>query len=53
MTLDEIKDINKEWFEGVIKMGNAVGALVTTKKGAIPSMPVLDEINYLLLNIIQ
>ena len=47
-TLEQIKDINKERFEGIIKMGNAVGALVTTKKGAIPSMPILDEINDLL-----
>lgn len=49
MTLDEIKDIDKESFEAIIKMGNAVGALVTTKKGAIPSMPILAEINDLLL----
>jgi len=49
MSLSEINDINKESFEQIIKMGNAVGALVTTKKGAIPSMPILDEINNLLL----
>jgi fructokinase len=49
-TLEEIKNISKEDFENVIKMGNAVGALVTTKKGAIPSMPMLDEINDLILN---
>lgn len=49
MTLAEIKDIDKESFEAIIKMGNAVGALVTTKKGAIPSMPILAEINDLLL----
>lgn len=49
MTLDEINDINRECFEKIIKMGNAVGALVTTKKGAIPSMPMLDEINDLLM----
>lgn len=48
MTLEEINDIKKESFEEFIKMGNAVGALVTTKKGAMPSMPTLDEINDLI-----
>lgn len=31
--------------EGMVRFGNAMGALVTTRRGAIPAMPILDEVN--------
>jgi fructokinase len=44
-SLNEIADMKKEEMEEVIKFANKVGALVTTKKGAIPAMPTIEEIN--------
>jgi fructokinase len=43
-TLIEIENMDKKEFEYVVQFGNAVGALVTTKKGGIPSMPTLEEV---------
>ena len=43
-TLMEIENLDKKEFEDIVSFGNAVGALVTTKKGGIPSMPTLEEV---------
>jgi fructokinase len=43
-TLMEINNMEKKEFEDIVRFGNAVGALVTTKKGGIPSMPTLVEV---------
>jgi sugar/nucleoside kinase (ribokinase family) len=39
-----IEAFTREEVEESITFANAVGALVTTKKGAIPAMPSLEEI---------
>lgn len=44
-SLDEINNLHKNEFEQTVNFANATGALTTTKKGAIPSMPGLKEIN--------
>lgn len=44
-SIDEINDMNKEELEAIITFANALGALVTTKKGAIPAMPSQEEVN--------
>jgi fructokinase len=43
-TIMEIENMDKKEFEDIVSFGNAVGALVTTKKGGIPSMPTLEEV---------
>ncbi|MEM1485040.1 carbohydrate kinase [Oscillospiraceae bacterium PP1C4] len=42
--LSEIRAIPKEELEDILSFANAAGALTTTKSGAIPAMPCLDEI---------
>ncbi|MCX7709893.1 MAG: PfkB family carbohydrate kinase [Clostridia bacterium] len=44
MNLEAIGKLSKDEFEMIIDFGNAVGALATTRKGAIPAMPTLDEV---------
>jgi fructokinase len=44
-SINQIVNMKKAEMEEVIKFANAVGALVTTKKGAIPAMPAMDEID--------
>lgn len=44
LTLGEIDRLSKVEFEKIIDFGNAVGALATTKKGAIPAMPTMEEV---------
>ncbi len=44
-SLDEINNFQKNQFEEIVNFANATGALTTTKKGAIPAMPGLKEIN--------
>ena len=39
-----LKDISKSEIEQMIDFANAAGSLATVKKGAIPAMPVLKEI---------
>lgn len=43
-TIDELDDISKTEFEGMVDFANAMGSLAATKKGGIPSMPGIDEI---------
>jgi fructokinase len=43
-SLAKINEMSKDELEGIIKFGNAVGALATTKKGAIPAMPSMEQI---------
>jgi fructokinase len=44
-SLEQIASMKKQEIEEIIKFANAVGALATTKKGAIPAMPTIEEIN--------
>lgn len=46
--INEFKDLNKEDIEEILKFANATGALATTKKGAIPAMPMQSEIESLM-----
>jgi fructokinase len=45
LSLSEINSLDHESFEEIIDFANATGALTTTKKGAIPALPGLDEVN--------
>ncbi len=42
---DDINNLNKNEFEDIVNFANAAGALTATKRGAIPAMPGLNEIN--------
>lgn len=42
--LDEVISLDIDEFEDVISFANAVGALATTRKGAIPAMPSLEQV---------
>lgn len=44
-SLEEISQICTRKWEELLAFSNAAGAIVTTKKGAIPAMPDLDTIN--------
>lgn len=44
-SLEEISQISTEKWKKLLAFSNAAGAIVTTKKGAIPAMPDLDTIN--------
>lgn len=41
-SMDQIRD--QDWIP-IVRFANAVGALVTTQKGAIPAIPTYKEIN--------
>lgn len=43
-----VADLNSEDIEDMILFGNAVGAIVTTRKGAILSMPSMEEVKELM-----
>lgn len=43
-SLHDISKLRNEEFQDIVSFGNAVGALSTTKNGAIPAMPTLEEI---------
>lgn len=43
-----VADLNNEDLEDMILFGNAVGAIVTTRKGAILSMPSMEEVKGLM-----
>ena len=51
MILEEERDITR-WeqsrVQDAVRFANAIGALVTTRKGAIPAMPNLSEVEGLL-----
>ena len=44
----KLNDIDQEKIHKMVLFSNAVASLSTTKKGAIPSMPRLDEVRALL-----
>jgi fructokinase len=44
LTLTEIQKLNQNEFQDIIRFANATGALTTTKKGAIPALPCLEEV---------
>jgi fructokinase len=43
-SLAELKAISPDELAGIIDFANAAGSLTTTKKGAIPALPDLSEI---------
>lgn len=45
-TLAEIQKLSQEDMEDIISFANAAGSLTTTKGGAIPAMPTLEEIEF-------
>jgi len=47
MRIDDICSLQNEEFAALIRFSNAAGALTTTKTGAIPALPSLDQINEL------
>ena len=44
MPIVEIQSMKKADFEKIVDFANATGALTTTKRGAIPAMPSLEEV---------
>jgi fructokinase len=44
MKLDEIGCMVKTQFEEIVDFGNILGAVVVTKKGAIPAMPSMNDL---------
>jgi fructokinase len=43
-----LEQLSQTDLEDIVRFGNATGALATTKKGAIPAMPVLNEVKEIL-----
>lgn len=50
-TLDEISNIDADEWNHIIDFANAAGSLTTTKKGAIPAMPNIAEIEDCMKNV--
>lgn len=50
MDLSEIRRLSKEDIEEIVDFGNAVGALTTTKKGALPAVPTMEEVRECMKN---
>jgi fructokinase len=48
LTLPEIQKLNQTEFQKIVRFANAMGALTTTKKGAIPSLPSLAAVNQII-----
>jgi fructokinase len=48
LTLGEIQVLNQNEFEKIITFANAVGALTTTQKGAIPALPDMETVGRLI-----
>ncbi len=46
--LHQIRTLDRQKLEQIIRFANAVGALTTTKKGAIPALPDLEEVRRLI-----
>ncbi len=47
LTLGEIHNLSQNEFQKIVTFANAVGALTTTKKGAIPALPDLEAVGRL------
>ena len=48
MSLQELQNIKIEDLVNIVRFANAAGALTTTKRGAIPAMPEINEIEVLM-----
>ncbi len=48
LTLGEIHNLSQNEFQKIVTFANAVGALTTTKKGAIPALPDLEAVGRLM-----
>ena len=48
ISLQELQKMDIEDLEKIVQFGNAAGALTTTKRGAIPAMPEINEIELLM-----
>lgn len=45
MSFEAINGLEEAQFRNIVDFANATGALATTRKGAIPAMPSLEEVN--------
>ncbi len=45
---NKIEELDKDKLINMLKIANAAAALITTKKGAIKSMPKIEEIKELI-----
>lgn len=48
LSLLELQKIDMEHLVNIVRFGNAAGALTTTKRGAVPAMPDIKEIELLI-----
>ena len=46
-SIERINDIKKDELEHIVRFANAAGGLTTTKRGAIPAMPSIEDIEAL------
>jgi fructokinase len=46
----DLEELNTKSIEGIVQFANAVGALTTTKKGAITSLPEYEQVQLFLKN---
>ena len=44
LPLEEIRRLGEDELREIVRFGNAAGSLTTTKGGAIPAMPSMEEI---------
>lgn len=44
LTLEEIRRLDRGKLEEIVNFGNAMGGLATTKNGAIPAMPEMEQV---------
>ena len=51
LTLQEIYKLSLSELRKIINFANGMGALTTTKKGGIPALPSLEEVNLLIGNL--
>lgn len=47
-SLTDIRNLSRTEMDSIIRFGNAVGSLTTTRGGAIPALPTLQEVQALL-----
>ena len=43
-SLAEIRSLAREELEDVLSFGNAAGSMTTTRPGAIPALPTMEEV---------